>query len=62
MGKSLSDRFNAGPPKPGSLKAISQHKAIGQGYEAAPCPSPIKVNLHGTTTKGVHTPGMGSKR
>ena len=53
--------FNAKGSKPGSLKAISQHKAIAEGYEAAPTKCKINRSQPKTMTGRCVAPGMMSK-
>lgn len=38
---------NAPAPKPGSTRAISQHKAISMGYEAAPSEKRVDTKIAG---------------
>jgi hypothetical protein len=48
-------------PKPGSTRAISQHKAISEGYEAAPSERTTNLNQRGGKTGCVHAPGYTTK-
>jgi hypothetical protein len=60
-GVTVSD-FNTPGPRPGSTKAISQRKAIGQGYEAAPTKRCVKTSQKQTETRGTTAPGLTSHR
>lgn len=49
---------NAKGPKPGSDRAISQRKAISEGYQAAKSPCKIDRNQPKTTTGKNEAPGL----
>jgi hypothetical protein len=53
-----AEDFNTPGCKPGSLRAISQHKAIAEGYEAAPTKRMTKTNQPETKTGGTSAPGL----
>lgn len=48
-------------PKPGSTKAISQHKAISEGYEAAPSERRVKTMQREEKTGETLAPGLTTK-
>lgn len=56
-GVSASD-FNTPGPKPGDLKAISQHKAIADGYASPETPRMTNTQQAQGKTGGVHAPGL----
>jgi hypothetical protein len=56
-GVSAND-FNTPGPTPGSTKAITQRKAISEGYEAAPTKRMTNTNQSETSTGGTDAPGM----
>ena len=50
-------------PRPGSDKAISQRKAINEGYEAAPSERRVKLHIKEPKSSGRnHVPGLMGKR
>lgn len=53
-----ADSFNTPGPRPGNPRAISQHKAISEGYAAAKSPRMTNTNQPETTTGGTEAPGM----
>jgi hypothetical protein len=53
-----AEDFNTPGPKPGSPRAISQHKAIAEGYEAAPSERMTHTNQPRTKTGATEAPGM----
>ncbi len=48
-------------PTPGSTKAISQRKAISEGYEAAATPRRVHTNQPSSTTGKASAPGLMSR-
>lgn len=55
--------FCTPPPRPGSNKAISQRKAISEGYEAAPSPRKVKLGFGEPKSSGRnHVPGLTGRR
>lgn len=53
-----ADDFNTPGPRPGNPRAISQHKAISEGYAAAESPRMTKTNQPETKTGMTSAPGM----
>jgi hypothetical protein len=49
-------------PKPGSTKAITQRKAIADGYEAAPTKRVVDAHMADTKTGSTYVPGFSGKR
>jgi hypothetical protein len=49
-------------PRPGSTKAITQRKAIADGYEAAPAKRTVMAQMKDTQTGKVYVPGFSGKR
>ena len=56
-----ADMFNTKGPKPGSTRAITQRKAIAEGYEAAPTKRMTKTNQRESETGSVSVPGLTHK-
>lgn len=44
-------------PKPGNNRAISQRKAISEGYAAAKAPRSVHTSQKQSETGGAHVPG-----
>jgi hypothetical protein len=55
-------RFNTPGPTPGSNRAISQRKAISEGYEAAKTPRVVRTGQEATETGKTHVPGLSSRK
>ena len=54
--------FNTPGPRPGSDKAISQRKAINEGYEAAPSKRCVKLGFGEPKSSGRnHVPGLSNR-
>lgn len=53
--------FNTKGPKPGSDRAISQRKAMSEGYAAAKSPRCVKTNQQAGSTGKSSAPGLTSR-
>ena len=59
----MTRNIGSGPgPKPGSTHAISQHKAVSNGYEVADSPSVVKIHQEKTRTGHVKVPGLTDRK
>lgn len=55
-------RYNTPGPTPGSNRAISQRKAVSEGYEAAKTARVVATGQKASETGKTHVPGLSSRK